>query len=178
MAVTPGRPLKAPFITTGNPDTVNDAPTTTTTVGSTYNLSGQLGQVYMSSDGQREYIYCKLATDTALTPAANQLLFWTDRVAYTVSNKLANSKTNYPAGILRNAATAGNYIWVLRRGTAIAVKYGGGGASANDVLIAKAGSTAADADSVAAATAPTQLMIGVATASSSGGNVTATVDIE
>lgn len=178
MAVLPGRPIKAPFVTTGNPDTVNDAPSSATTVGSSYNLSGQLGAVLATSDGQREYIYAKLDTDTALTPAANQVLFWKTRSSYLLTNKLANSLTNEPAGILRNAATAGNYVWALRKGAGIAVKYGGAGASANDVIIAKAASTAADSTSVAAATAPTNLMIGVATASSSGGNVTTDVDIE
>ena len=128
MPYRPGRDLKGPFITTGNPDTVNDAPVTNTTVGSAYNLRGQLGQIFRSADGLKEWIYVQFSsTSTGKTPAATQLCYWWSSTSTSTTNPdytwvvdNQTSASNSPrvsqvAGVLRNACTRGNFVWLLRR---------------------------------------------------------------
>jgi hypothetical protein len=159
------------FVTTGNPDTVNDA---ATDVPALY--PGQIGKTIQRGD--RTYQYVKFsASGTAY--AANQVLGWKDRSAFEVSNKInTDSKINQVCGIARTVVGQGNYGWMLIKGPAISVKFGGGvAAAAGDTLFAKAASDAGDADRIAAGTAPTYKVLGIATAASGGGNVTADVDL-
>ena len=133
MPVRPGRDIKGAFIAGGNPDTANDAVPTVTTVGGSYDLTGQLGALARSADGQKEYIYARFSsTSTGKTPAANQLCYWvgnsTSNLAapgsYIVDNQTsANTGTNVAdvAGVLRNACTRGNGVWLLRRSGSILV---------------------------------------------------------
>lgn len=137
-----GRVVKAPLITTGNPDTVNDVPATVTTLGGANDLSGQLGVVYRSQDGTREWIYVQFsATSTVAVPAANDILYWMSSTSTTlaagssvpsggfwvVDNRTTAGNTgtnvNAVAGILRNACTRGNYVWAMRRGLSISVPW-------------------------------------------------------
>lgn len=132
MPYRPGRDVKGPFITTGNPDTVNDTFPTTTTVGNAYDLKGQLGQVFRTADGLKEYIYAQFSsTSTGKTPAADQVCYWvvssTANLAtpgnYVVDNQTsANTGVSVKtvAGLLRNACTRGNGVWLLRK-SAVAV---------------------------------------------------------
>jgi hypothetical protein len=127
MARRPGRDIKAPFVTSGDPDSVNDTPVTSTTVGAAYDLSGQLGAILRSNDGTKEWIYAKFSsTSTGKTPAAGHICFWvansTANLAtpgdWVVDNQTsANTgvKASQAAGILRVAATRGNYVWLLRK---------------------------------------------------------------
>lgn len=128
MAVRPGRDMKAPFVTGGNPDTVNDSPVTSTTVGAAYDLSGQLGALYKSPDGSgKEYIYVKFSsTSTGTAPAINQPCYWIANSTANLAspgnwvvdnNTTANTgASNWGmAGVLRVAATRGNYVWLLRK---------------------------------------------------------------
>lgn len=127
MAVRPGREIKGPMVTTNNPDTVNDAPVTVTTVGGAYDLSGQLGAIYRTPDGLREWIYVQFSTtSTGKTPAAAQVCYWwsstststTNSYQWTVDNQTSAgnaNKVSQVAGILRVAATRGNYVWLLRK---------------------------------------------------------------
>lgn len=133
MPVRPGRDIKGPMVTTGNPDTVNDAPVTVTTVGAAYDLSGQLGAIVRSADGLKEYIYAQFSsTSTGKTPAANQLCyFWsststsiTNAYQWTVDNQTSAgnaTKVSQIAGVLRNACTRGNYVWLLRKAPSCSV---------------------------------------------------------
>lgn len=133
MAVRPGRDIKGPVVTTGNPDTVNDAPITVTTVGSAYDLSGQLGALVRSADGQKEWVYVKFSsTSTGTTPAINQPLYWIGNStanlatagAWVVDNNTtANTGASIGdlAGVLRVVATRGNYIYALRKSGTVAV---------------------------------------------------------
>jgi hypothetical protein len=135
-----GQLVKAPFITTGNPDTVNDTPTTNTTLGG-YDTSQMLGQIYRSADGLKEWQYVQLsATSTSgRTPAANDILYWmsststtfdpraTDALANWVVDNQTTAGTglhvNMVAGLLRNAATRGNYVWAMRKGQNVSVAW-------------------------------------------------------
>ena len=134
MSQRPGREIKGPVITTGNPDTVNDAPVTVTTVGASYNLRGQLGAIYRTPDGQKEYIYAQFSsTSTGKTPAANQVCFFWSSTSTSTTNPdptwVVDNQTSAGnavdvsrvAGILRNACTRGNYVWLMRRSGANAI---------------------------------------------------------
>jgi hypothetical protein len=122
-----GRVIPGVFVTTGNPDEVNDTFPTNTTVGSAYDLRGQLGAILRSNDGSKEWIYAQFSsTSTGKTPAANQPCFWVVNStanlatpgAWVVDNQTtANTGTAISdvAGILRNACTRGNGVWLLRK---------------------------------------------------------------
>lgn len=128
MARRPGREIKAPFITGGDPDAVNDTFPSNTTVGSAYDLRGQLGAILRSNDGTKEWIYVKFSsTSTGKTPAANQVCFWWSSTStsatdtdytWVVDNQTSAGNANKVsaiAGILRVAATRGNGVWLLRK---------------------------------------------------------------
>ena len=133
MARRPGREIKAVVVTTGNPATVNDSFPSTTNVGNSYDLRGQLGAVLRSNDGLKEWIYAEFSsTSTGKTPAANQICFWVPSSTasqaspkeWVVDNQTsANTgvKVAYAAGILQVAATRGNGVWLLRRAPSASV---------------------------------------------------------
>lgn len=129
-----GRVLPAVVVTTGNPDSVNDSFPTTTTVGGSYDLRGQLGAVLRSPDGEKEWIYAVVsATGTGKALAANQLMYWWSSTSTSVTNSPFNwvvdnqtSASNAAsiqmcAGVLRCAATRGNGVWLLRKSGSVAV---------------------------------------------------------
>lgn len=128
-----GRVIPGVFVTTGNPDTVNDTFPSNTQVGSAYDLRGQLGAVLRSADGTKEWIYVRFSsTSTGKTPAATQICYWwsstststTNDYLWTVDNQTSAGNANqvrYPAGILRNACTRGNGVWLLRKAPSAAV---------------------------------------------------------
>lgn len=114
----PGRETKAVFITTGNPNSVNDSAPSVTSVGASYDLRGQLGAIHRSADGSKEWIYCRFSsTSTGKTPAANQLVYWHDRTGFVVDNNTtaSSAKPYDAAGVLKVAATRGNYVWIQRK---------------------------------------------------------------
>ena len=121
-----GRILPAVVVTSGNPNSVNDSPATTTTVGAAYDLSGQLGAVLRSNDGTKEWIYAVVAsTGTGKAPAVGSLCYWWSSTSTSTTNSYqwtvdtnttaSNSQVTQPAGILNVAATRGNYVWLLRQ---------------------------------------------------------------
>lgn len=184
MAQKPGRDIKGVFVTTGNPDTVNDAPASTTSVGGQYNLVGQLGAVLRTSDGQTEYIYVTYSgTSTGKTPAANDILYWQNRANWVVDNNTSAGGllVHGVAGILRNACTRGNRVWALRRGNSIPVNSTSTGMISGDFVIA---SSASGAASFVASTStiignPGLLYIGiVASTTTSSVAITTDVDVE
>lgn len=133
MARRVGRILPAVFITGGNPDAVVDTAPSTTTVGTAYDLTGQLGALYQSQDGTREWIYVQFsATATGKATAKNQVLYWMSSTTTTLSptwvvdnQTSANTgiSANDVAGILRTTSTSlgGKYIWAMRRGLSVGV---------------------------------------------------------
>lgn len=121
-----GRVLPGVVVTTGKPNSVNDAPPTTTTVGAAYDLTGQLGAVLRSADGLYEWIYATFSsTSTGKAPGVGQLCYWwsststsaTNAYQWTVDNNTTagNAQLTQPAGILNVACTRGNRVWLLRK---------------------------------------------------------------
>ena len=149
------------YVATGNPDTVNDS--------STY-ITAQPGQVLSGPLGTYQYVQIDSgATATAgIALAANQVLTWKDRTKYLATNDLRFSNRNEPAGILRNAATAGNYVFLMQRGDNITVK--GTSGAVGDTAIVNSG-TAADATNVAAGTAPTYVPLGIVKTATDATNI-------
>lgn len=187
MAVKVGRLIPGVFVTTGNPDTVNDTPPSTTSVGGQYSPTGQLGAVLRTADGTREYIYVTFsATSTGKTPAANDVLYWlssTSSQSWTVDNQSsANSGVNirFAAGVLRNACTRGNRVWAIRKGLAIPVNSTSTGMVYGDFVIA---STASGAATFIASTAtnvngPVYYLGVVSSTATSSVAITTDLDIE
>jgi len=150
MAVRPGREIKGPFITGGNPDTVNDVFPATTTVGSAYDLRGQLGAVYRTPDGIHECIYVQFsATSTGTAPAPYQPCYWVANTtanlatanAWVVDNNVTSNTGTVVtdvAGILRNACTRGNGVWLLRRSEVMVPVLGTATATTAGVILGNA----------------------------------------
>ena len=162
--------VQTQYVTTGNPDTVNET---------TPYFPAQPGHVLPHAQGKYQYVQCDsgaTAANTVGVPAAAQLAFWKNKNQYIVTNdlRLAEQGRNGVAGIFRASVTAGNYCYVLQKANGVAVK--GTSGSVLDNLIANSG-TAADTTSVAAGTQLTYASIGTVTATTSGGNMTADIDI-
>jgi hypothetical protein len=171
------RNVQTVYTETGDPDTLN--------VSTLYRL-GELGTVHEKNDRSYQRVRldtgCTSAVATGI-PATNDVLYWKDKNTYLVTNDSAqavgtgaNSWRNSVAGVLRNAATAGNYIDALQRGDSINLPDGGNTFAIGESVIAEAG-TASAADRIAVGTAPTYRTIGIARGAASGGVVSVDVDI-
>src|SRR3989304_10111907 len=122
--------------------TPDDTNISTTDWDSVAGQRGQLGIVHEYN----ERTYQRVKTDSGATPAAptgavaaNQLAFWRYQgdstvQPYTVTNDrrfamnlgtATNAYANFVAGIFRVAATAGNYVDILTKGSLIAGADGG-----------------------------------------------------
>jgi hypothetical protein len=166
---------RAQWVQTGNPATVDD---------SVEYAPGQRGGYLPDSDRLWQYVKVDSGV-TASTPtgvsAAAQVAFWKDNNSYLVTNdnRFANGGVgdarNFVAGVFMGAITGGNSGFIIKEGKDINVKTTTS-PTAGDVLVANTG-TAADATSVAAGTAPTCKVIGVATGPKSGANVPTDVSI-
>lgn len=177
-----------PWLPTGNPDTTNISSADFNSMGG---QPGGLGIKFEASPPDRTYQRVQLDSGaTSATPtgavAANQLAYWKDKSVYLVTNDsrqamggavASGGYVNYVAGIFRLAATAGNYIDILKRGRSIPVADGGNTYAAGEQVIAKAAATTAAADRNAVGTAPVSQVIGVARGVAAGGNVNVDVDI-
>jgi hypothetical protein len=170
------------WLPTGNPDTTNITPanwgptTTNVTMGG---QPGSLGIKFEASPPDRAYQRVQLDSGaTASSPAgvvaANQLAYWKDKSQYIVTNDINQANAvnmagvawtnsgfrNFVAGIFRSAVTAGNYCDILQRGRSISVKTTGSPAP-GDFLVSDTSTTAAQAATVTAGTAPTCKTLGV-----------------
>ena len=113
------------------------------------------------------------------------LAYWKDKDEYIVTNNRdqaiggsgTNAYLNFIAGIIRVAATAGNYIDILIEGDNIAVDDGGNTFAVGETVIGEAAAAAA-ADRIAVGTAATYQRIGVARGAASGGEVNVDVDMD
>lgn len=155
---------------TNDPDTYSEA--------SPYPDTGAAGQVLEYNT--RTYQFAKLDSGAAAlaAPAANDLLFWKDRTTYlvTTDSRFSTGARNNVAGVLRNAASASDWIFALQRGDAISVKSDGNGA-AGDIAIANSG-TSANVTNEVAGTAPTYQNLGKITAAAAGGFITVDLNID
>jgi hypothetical protein len=158
------------WVSTGNPQTVNDAP-------STAFAAGQLGSYTVTMDGlaipsgtvdlptgtfPRVWQYVTLSA-TSATPAFGQVVGWVTATgsAFTVSTGITVSR-NRPAGIVTSSAvTLGNYIWILVSGVGPGLNEAGTTPADGDALRVGA-TTAGRIDFTANGTATASLCIGTA----------------
>ena len=169
------------WLPTGNPDTTNISPTDFGTNVTAVGMGGQPGGLGIRFEaGFPDRAYQRVQLDSGVTSAtsagvvaANQLAYWKDKSKYIVTNDVNqvnannnqqaltnNGFRNFVAGIFRNAATSGNYIDILQRGRSISVKTTGSPA-VGDFLVSDTSTSAAQAATVTAGTAPTCKTIGV-----------------
>lgn len=136
---------------------------------------GQLGQRVEVNDLAYQFVKADSGATAATATgaiAAAQLAFWKDPDNYIVTNnspqaiggQVANAYRNFVAGVFRNSVTAGNYCFVLQRGSGVNVKCVSGG-GVGQTAIANSG-TAADVTSEAVGTAPTYMALGIERAAS------------
>jgi hypothetical protein len=173
------------WLPTGNPDTTNIAPTdfglpaTPTSVG----MGGQPGSLGIRFEaGFANRAYQRVQLDSGCTAstsvgvvAANMLAYWKDKANYIVTNDVNqanaalmqgvawsnNGFRNMVAGIFRSSSlTPGNFIDILQRGRSISVKTTGSPVQ-GDFLVSDTSTSAAQAATVTAGTAPTCKTIGV-----------------
>ena len=174
----------------GSPDEVNIS------VADWDSVAGQRGQLGVVHE-YNSNTYQRVKVDsgaTSATPtgavAANDLAFWRYQgdstvQPYTVTNDrrfamnlgtATNAYANFVAGIFRVAATAGNYVDILTKGSLIAVADGGNTFAAGETVFAELDSAAA-ANRTAVGTMPSYLTLGRARGAASGGNVNCDIDI-
>lgn len=172
------------WLPTGNPDTTNISGTDFNALGG---QPGQLGNEF----NYAERVYQRVQLDSGATvstptgiPAVNQLLFWKSRSAFIVTNNRSASEVgsstgayqNVVAGVLRNAATPGNYIDVLKKGSNISLLDGANTFAAGEGVFAEADSVAA-VDRVGVGTAVAFQQVGRARGPSAAGLVSVDVDL-
>lgn len=164
------------YLTTGNPDTVND---------SALYRGGELGQEFEWNDRGYQIVQVDSgATASTATGAvaANQLAFWKDKAKYLVTNdstqavggQVANAFRNSVAGVFRTSVTSGYYCCIVKRATNLPVKGSSGGIG--QTAVANSG-TAADVTPAAVGTAPPYMSLGIMRGDSSGGNINVDVFI-
>jgi hypothetical protein len=174
------------WLPTGNPDTTNISSADFNSLGG---QPGSLGQKFDYNDRVYQRVQLDsgaVAANPTGIPAVNQLLFWKDKDQYIVTNDRrtalggslgTSAYANFVAGVLRNAATAGNYIDIAKKADSIPLLDGGNTFAAGEMVFAEADSVAA-ADRVAVGTAVTFQRVGIARGAASGGLVSVDVDID
>lgn len=120
---------------------------------------GQLGQIWESNGCTYQIVLFKSTTGTI---AAGTPVIWADFDDYVVSSTISDGKRNNIAGLALGTVTAGNYGVIQVAGPYALAVQDGLVTSAGDVLIMSA--TDGQLTRVAAGTAPTYLILGVATA--------------
>ena len=173
------------WLPTGSPDTTN------ITSADFNGLGGQPGQLGVAFDYE-DRTYQRVQLDSGVVSAnpsgvvaANQVAFWKSKDNYIVTNDrrqaiggaATNSYANFVAGIFRLAATAGNYIDILKKGDNIPCADGGNSFAVGEMVFAELDSVAA-VNRVAVGTAVAYQRIGIARGAASGGNVNVDVDID
>jgi hypothetical protein len=125
-----------------------------------------------------------VAATSAGAPLCGHVAFWKNRSTYTVTNDKAQAENsagdtrNSVAGVFNSltsgaagtaSITAGSYGVIQQRGTHVGVLTNGTAAAAGDTLVSVASGTSATAAAVrvAAGTAPTNIVLGIATAATS-----------
>ena len=143
--------------------------------------AGALGQ--RNTDNNKDYQLVRLDSGATASAdsgvvAAGDLAFWKDKASYLVTNEIAqalgaedatqDNKRNFVAGVFLSAITAANHCWIQQGGRASVLAASGGTYNVGNIAIA-ADSAVSDVTTVAAATAPTHVVVGlVAGARASG----------
>lgn len=120
---------------------------------------------FNSSNNEWEaYKYVQLDSSAANAAANGTVLTYKNGYGYVVTDDISASKQNFVAGVAIGSIDKGSYGWMKVYGYHSAVKTNGDDdISKGDTLIVDA-STDGTCDSVAAGTAPTHKILGVATA--------------
>jgi hypothetical protein len=166
-----------PYLTTGNPDTENNL---------TLYAPGELGAIYQRGDSQWQQVQLDSGATAAanLAVASGQILYWKNKLQKIVTNDIkqavgtavSNGWSNHVAGVLRNTATPGNYIWIMQRGLGISIKTSQT-MTIGQSVIANTATPVADVAGVNVGTAPTAQKLGVATSANAASAVTVDLNI-
>lgn len=118
------------------------------------------------------YKYVQLDSSAANAAAAGTVLTYKNGYGYVVTDDISASKQNFVAGVAIGTIAKGSYGWIKIWGYYSAVKTNGDDdISKGDALIVDS-STDGTCDSVAAGTAPTHKILGIAAADDVDGSNT------
>lgn len=146
-------------------------------------MPGDLGQTFDYDDGN---VYTIVQIDSgATTPAAGQLMYWKDKANMIVTNVVANAINgattnawrNEIAGICMLAATAGNYICMLVKGSNISLQCIAT-PGIGDLAISDLAANVGDVLPITVGTAPTYRTVGVFRSLSVSNKASVDVDIQ
>ncbi len=168
-----------PYLYGANADATNTA---------TLYAPGELGVVLYDQGNTYQRVLCDSGV-TSATPtgivAVGQTAYWKSKTNKIVTNDKrfaggsgfsANASRNMIAGIFRVAATAGNYVDVLQKGTGVQVASDGNGAI-GDYAVSDATASTARVTNVSNGTAPTVQNLGIIRAASANSLISVDVDI-
>jgi len=132
-----------------------------------------VGHYYFDADNDKEYRYVQFDNGAGnVTAAAGQVVTWKTYASKVVTNDISDGATNLPAGVLQNVVTDQYYTFVQTGGRYSTLKTDGGDdIAANDTIIVDP-SVDGTVDSVAAGTASTHAVVGIALAADVDANNT------
>lgn len=161
--------ITSPYLATGNPDLENNA---------VLYAPGDFGNQIQRGDNQYQSVQVDSGATAAAgrTPTANDVMYWKNKLTKVVTNDIrfalyqpvANSYQNAVAGVLRNNATPGNYVWLLQRGLSIPVSSRGAGLTVGQTVQADT-ANAGSIVGVAVGTQNTASKLGTVAAATVGG---------
>lgn len=148
---------------------------------------GELGKQIQTTGKAYQLIQLDSGATAAVTagaPLCGHTAFWKSRASYLVTNdknqaeNIAGDARNSICGVFNSltsgaagtaSITAGNYGYIQQRGTHVGILTNGTAAAAGDALVAVATATSSTAAvvKVTAGTAPTNVVVGIATAATS-----------
>lgn len=179
MAQNTAQPtIQNPYLYGANADATNVA---------TLYAPGELGAVFYNQNQK----YQRVQLDSGATSAnpvgavaVAQTMFWKSKINKIVTNDkrqtlggvTAAGSANAIAGILRVAATPGNYVDILQKGDGVSVASNGSGA-VGDYAISDTTTSTARVTNTAAGTAPPSQNLGLIRAVAANNLITVDVDI-
>jgi hypothetical protein len=161
--------VPVPYFGTGDPESE---------VYTTLPYPGMLGSICeftRASNNICRYQLVKVAA--GITTAVGNVMYWSDKSAFTVTTSRTNR--GLVAGIARIVATAGQYIWIVKKGDRQVVHEGAPtvAAAATGLPVIPGATTDGAADTVALTTAPAPVCIGHCLSTVSGGLINVRINI-
>jgi len=151
------------WISTGNPETVDDAaPYAPGMVGNmvTIKQPGPAGTPGAEEFRQKTYQYVQVDSSVSVAPFLGAVAWWSDSASYLVTTAATNR--GRVAGIFQNAVAPGNYGFIQKKGPATVKFVDGVTASPTAAgLHVIPSATAGKADCLAAGSAATYPLLGV-----------------
>lgn len=157
-------------VTTGNIATVNDSAPGGASLDGRGRAPGQLGQIFELSEVEAQkmssalhggkYQYVKFLSTSSASNARGQVVIWSDNDDFVVTPDVSDALIGKKAGVTLFAVTKGNYGFIQVSGyTTVLCKASVTGTTAGQLAVAVSDSSVGTVDSLADATAVTDLVL-------------------